>query len=194
MTEGCEQIIQLLASWSGRLGSGKCAIPRAPQGMEPAGLLWTWHYTIAWLLSCQVPSSHFLTSFPEKTSSLITPTWLFVLESASVELTSDKAHCQMIEKPCKLFASKNKKRQSAFKLQKPIMQTSVFQEENLKEKKNIWRSSASPGSSQANMSAKPPMRSPRRMSNKSRSLWTVSMAAGSRQQALRAQGPPPDVS
>lgn len=52
-----------------------------------------------------------------------------------------------------------------------------FQEENLKEKKNIWRSSASLGSSQANTSARLPMRSPLRTSNKSRSLWTVSTTA-----------------
>jgi hypothetical protein len=57
-----------------------------------------------------------------------------------------------------------------FRLKKTIMETSVLQVENLKEKKNIWRFLASPGSSQANMSAKLPTRSPQPMSNKSRSL------------------------
>lgn len=74
--------------------------------MEPAGLLWTWHYTIAW----QVPSSHFPTSFPEKTSSLITPTWFFFSWNLLLWSFSQTKHvCQMIEKPCRLFASKIKK-------------------------------------------------------------------------------------
>lgn len=104
-------------------------------------------------------------------------------------LTLDKAHYKIIEAPRRFIASKKKKMDDLLHIlnfKKTIMQTSIFQEENLKEKKNIWRFSASPGSSQANMSAKLPMRSPRRMSNKSRSLWTVSMAVARGFQVPRA--------
>lgn len=77
------------------------------------------------------------------------------------------------------FSLKNGGKQSAayFRLGKKSCNFLFFQEENLKEKKNIWRSSASLGSSQANTSARLPMRSPLRTSNKSRSLWTVSTTA-----------------
>lgn len=189
MTEGCEYIIQLLASWSGWLGSGACAMPRARQGMEPAGLLWTWHYTVAWLLSFQVPSSHFPTSFPAKSSSLITPTWLFVLESASVELTSDKAHSQMIEKPCRLFASKKGNLLHMLNFKNQSYKLLFF-------RKRIWRRRRISGD-------------PRHHQGAVRQIWVQSSQWGLLggcqtsqghcelwvwQQALCAQGPPPDMS
>lgn len=100
-----------------------------------------------------------------------------------------KEHYQIIEKPCGFIASKKEKKNDLLHILnlKKSCKPLFFRKRIWREKKNIWRSSASPGSSQANTSAKLPMRPPRRMSNKSRSLWTVSMAGAGRGHVPRAR-------
>ena len=172
------------------LGSMLC--PELPEGLSQAARCETRLGTAPWLGSflSQIPFSHSPTSFSWEHCFLYHFHMTFCLgvcihrawpqTKNTIKLL--KSHVDLL-----LLKRKRKRRSAAYFRLKKIMQTSVFQEENLKEKKNIWRSSASPGSSQANTSAKLPMRSPRRMSNKSRSLWTVSMAGAGRGHVPRAR-------
>lgn len=154
---GDVETFQFLDSWWGQILELAHAVPRA-LGTENEGSRYETRLGIGICpgLAPFSPRSHFTPyQFFLRTLPLIIFTWLCVLGSTS----RAKEHYQIIEKPCGFIASK-KKNDLLHILNLKKSCKLVFQEENLKEKKNILRSGIT-RSSQANTSAKLPMRSPR---------------------------------